>query len=266
MSMMGMTLVLISIYFATIIFMLTFLERSNTRIGNAIFIIINIIVFWGLNMCYYKPEAGNFRFLVFDNISPFTFTFMPFLVLFRGKVAEFFKSAIAFLSVGMIVAMMITPQYAYLMNFNNTAGVDYLLDALCHLNCSLFGIYLVLTGQVKLSYKNFVRSVIFMYSAITLVVAMNYIFGTNFFGMCPYGGYSIYMFNLFEDYWATLLAYYLGVLGVLYTGFEFNFALNRFGGHRLAFISEENTASIFDKDSGKITLKSLKDSIVSVFK
>ena len=266
MSMMGMTLVLISIYFATIFFMLTFLERSNTRIGNAIFIVINIIVFWGLNMCYYKPEQQNFRFLVFDNISPFTFTFMPFLVLFKGKVAEFFKSAIAFLSVGMIVAMMITPQYAYLYNFNNTAGLDYLLDALCHLNCSLFGIYLVLTGQVRLKYKSFVRAVIFMYSAITLVVVMNHLYGTNFFGMCPYGGYSIYMFNLFEDYWATLLAYYVGVLLVLYLGFEFNLGLNKLGGHTLAFVHDENCVSIFDNESGKITWKSFKEAVINVFK
>ena len=265
MSMMGMTLLLISIYFATIFFMLAFLERSNTRIGNAIFIIINIIVFWGLNMCYYTPERQNFRFLVFDNISPFTFTFMPFLWLFRGKVAEFFKSAIAFLSVGMIVAMMVTPQHAYLVNFNNTAGVDYLLDALCHLNCSLFGIYLVLTGQVRLTYKNFVRSVIFMYSAITLVVAFNYLYGTNFFGMCPYGGYSIYMFNLFEDYWATLLAYYLGVMLVLYVGFEFNLAINKLGGHKSAFVKNELGVSIFD-ENGKITLDSFKNAVIDIFK
>ena len=264
--MMGMTLVLISIYFATIIFMMTFLERSNTRVGNAIFIIINVIVFWGLNMCYYTPETKNFRFLVFDNISPFTFTFMPFLVLFRGKVAEFFKSAIAFLSMGMIIAMLITPQYAYLYNFNDTAGLDYLLDALCHLNCSLFGMYLVLTGQVKLNYKSFMRALIFMYSVITLVVVMNHIYGTNFFGMCPYGGYSIYMFNLFEDYWATLLAYYLGVLVVLYTGFEFNLAINKLGGHKMAFEFDKNGISIFDNESGKITLKSFKAAVIDVFK
>ena len=265
MSMMGMTLGLISIYFATMIFMMTFLERSNKRIGNAIFIIVNIVAFLGLYLCLYTPEKHNFRFKIFDQISPFTFTIMPTLLLFKSKICEFIKSAIAFLSVGMIIAMLISPQYAYLFNFTTMAGGDYFFDALAHLNCSLFGMYLVLTGQVKLTYKNFVRAVIFMYSVITFGVILNYLFGTNFFGMCPYGGYSIYMFNLFEEYWATLLAYYLGVMLVLYLGFEFNLVLNKLGGHKLAFADEEGV-SIFDKESGKITLTALKNCIIDLFK
>ena len=108
--------------------------------------------------------------------------------------------------------------------------MDYLFDALCHLNCSLFGIYLVVSGQVKLDGKSFLKAVIFMYTVITAVVILNFIFHTNNFGMCPYGGYSIYMFNLFEDYVPTLIAYYLGVLVVLYIGFEFNYALNKING------------------------------------
>ena len=43
------------------------------------------------------------------------------------------------------------------------------------------------------------------------------------------------MFNLFEEYWATLLAYYLGVLAVLYLGFGFNYALNRLNRSKFAF-------------------------------
>lgn len=238
--MMGMTAILIAVYFSTIAFILLFLEKFNTKIGNFVFIALNCLFFLILNICYFKNSGReSYTFLTFDNISPFTFTFMPCLYLFRGRVREYFKCAIAFLSVGMIVAMMITPQYAYLFNFAEEAGIEYLFDALCHLNCSLFGIYLVISGQVKLKAENFVRSVIFMYSVITFVVFLNAVFHTNFFGMCPYGGYSIYMFNLFEDYWATLLAYYLGVFVVLCVGFEFNYGLNKFGGLLMAFEQKE---------------------------
>lgn len=236
MSMMGMTAMLIVVYFATITFILLFLEKSNTKIGNFIFISLNVIFFLILNIIYFSNSGRErYTFLTFDNISPFTFTFMPCLYLVKGKIRDYFKCAIAFLSVGMVVAMMVTPQYAFFFNFASEARLDYLFDALCHLNCSLFGIYLVISGQVKLSAKNFVRSVVFMYSVITFVVMLNAIFHTNFFGMCPYGGYSIYMFNLFEEYWATLLAYYLGVFVVLSVGFEFNYGLNRFGGLISAF-------------------------------
>ncbi len=237
MSMMGMTAVLIAIYFSLVIFTVVYLSESNTKIANTIFIIANIIFYLGLNICVFKNNK-RFRFMVFENISPFTFTFISLLPFMSEKVKEYFKNAIAFLCIGMIVAMMITPQYAYLFSFKEEAGMDYLFDALCHLNCSLFGIYLVVSGQVKLNGKSFIKAAIFMYTVITAVVILNFIFHTNNFGMCPYGGYSIYMFNFFEDYVPTLIAYYLGVLAVLYIGFEFNYALNKINGLTKTFIKK----------------------------
>lgn len=234
MSMMGMTGVLIAIYFISITVIMAFSKEQSRKNLNWIFLGINLISFVGLNIFYFQKD-GVFSFLTFDNISPFTFTLMIFTVLLKDKFAYAFKCAIAFLSVGMIIAMMITPQYAYIYNFAEEARVDYLLDAVCHMNCSLYGIYLVASGQVKLTFDNFRKSLVFMYTVITGVVIANALFHKNFFGMCPYGGYSIYMFNLFEEYWATLLAYYLGVLVVLYLGFGFNYALNRLNRSELAF-------------------------------
>ena len=231
---MGMTGVLIAIYFITITVIMAFLKEKSEKDISWIFLTVNFITFVGLNIFYFQKD-GELSFLTFDNISPFTFTFMIFIGLFKDKLAYAFKCAIAFLSVGMIIAMMITPQYAYIYSFVEEARIDYLLDALGHLNCSLFGIYLVASGKVKLTMKNFSTAAVFMYTVITGVVITNALFHKNFFGMCPYGGYSIYMFNLFEEYWATLLAYYLGVLGVLYLGFGFNYALNRLNRSQLAF-------------------------------
>ena len=234
MSMMGMTGVLIAIYFITMTVIMAFLRDKPGKDLSWIVLTVNFITFVGLNIFYFQKD-GKLTFLTFDNISPFTFTFMIFIGLFKNKLAYCFKCAIAFLSVGMIIAMMITPQYAYIYSFVDEARIDYLLDALGHMNCSLFGIYLVANGQVKLNFANFSKAVIFMYTVITGVVITNALFHKNFFGMCPYGGYSIYMFNLFEEYWATLIAYYLGVLAVLYLGFGFNYALNRLNRSQLAF-------------------------------
>jgi hypothetical protein len=234
MSMMGMTGVLIALYFITITAIMAFSKEQPKKDLDWIFLTINLITFLGLNIFYFQKD-GKITFLSFDNISPFTFTFMIFIGLFKEKLAYAFRCAIAFLSVGMIIAMMITPQYAYIYSFVEEARIDYLLDALGHMNCSLYGIYLVASGKVKLTLPNFSRAAIFMYTVITGVVITNALFHKNFFGMCPYGGYSIYMFNLFEEYWATLLAYYLGVLAVLYLGFGFNYALNRLNRSKFAF-------------------------------
>ena len=239
MSMMQMTAILIFIYFTCIWLIVILLSKVRQKnIVNISFIVLNCIYFGLLNVIYYGGKQ-NFRFLMFDNISPFTFTFMPFLLVFRNKVKVCFLAAISFLSIGMFVAMLVTPQQAYLVNFNNESGMDFLLDALCHLNCSLFGIYLISSGQVKISIKNLVKSTVFMYFVITSGVAMNYIFHTNNFGMCPYGGYSIYFIDIFEEYWATLLAYYVGVFLVLSIGLFSNWFLNYVAGNDLAFKNVE---------------------------
>lgn len=237
MSMMGMTATLIFIYFTCIWFVVILLSKvKHKTIVNIVFVVLNCIFFLALNVKVYQSRnANNYTFMTFDNISPFTFTFMPFIFLFRNKIKESFLAAISFLSAGMFVAMLVTPQYAYLLSFNNEAGMDFLFDALCHLNCSLFGIYLISSGQVKISFKNLVSSTIFMYSVITFGVIGNYIFHLNNFGMNPYGGYSIYFIDIFEEYWATLLAYYVGVFLVLSIGFFGNALLNHIAGNDIAF-------------------------------
>ena len=245
MSMMGMTSALIFIYFTFIWLIVMLLSKvKNKTVVNVSFVIFNTVTFAFLNYIYYG-KSNNFRFLVFDNISPFTFTFMPFIFVFRKNIKECFMAAIAYLSVGMFVAMLITPQQAYLFSFNNEAGLDYLFDALSHLNCSLFGIYLIASGQVKISIKNLVKATIFLYTAITIGVIMNYLFRTRFFGMCPYGGFSIYFIDIFEEFWATLLAYYVGVFLVLSAGLGFNALLNRLSGNENAFKDVQEEKRLF---------------------
>ena len=235
MSMMSMTAILIFIYFTCIWFIIVLLAKvKETKYVNVSFVILNCAFFLALNMYYFRVR-DNFKFMTFDNISPFTFTFMPFIFVFRKKIREAFMAAISFLSIGMFIAMLVTPQYAYLFHYNNEAGMDYLFDALCHLNCSLFGIYLIASGQVKITFNNLFKSTLFMYFVITFGVLSNYIFHTNFFGMCPYGGYSIYFIDIFEEYWATLIAYYVGVFLVLSSGFFINAFLNNVSGNEVAF-------------------------------
>lgn len=235
MSMMGMTATLIFIYFTCIWFIVILLSKVKAKkYVNVSFVILNCAFFLALNIYYFRTRS-DFSFMTFENISPFTFTFMPFIYVFRKKIREAFMAAISFLSIGMFIAMLITPQFAYLFHYNNEASFAYLFDALCHLNCSLFGIYLIASGQVKISFNNLFKSTVFMYFVITFGVLLNFIFHTNNFGMCPYGGFSIYFIDIFEEYWATLLAYYVGVFLVLSFGFFVNAFLNHFSGNEIAF-------------------------------
>lgn len=240
MSMMAMVALLILIYFTSVAIIVFYSYKVKYKYGNLFFVILNVIFFLGLYIYYYKSSPNNFSFMTLDNISPFTFTTLPLIYIMHGKIKHYYLSAVAFLSVGMFCAMLITPQHSYLFNFNNTASFSYALDAFCHLNCSLFGIYLIASGQIKLTFKNLKIATIFMYCIVAGVVILNFLFHTNNFGMNPYGGYSIYMFNLFEDYWATLLAYIVGIFVVLCLGFGINYLMNKFSGNHLAFENKNN--------------------------
>lgn len=248
MPMMAMVAILITVYFTSVALIMTYFYKVDPKYGNLFFVILNVVFFLCFYINNYYTSSSSFSFMTLDNISPFTFTTIPLIYIMHDKIKKYFLSAVAFLSAGMFFAMIITPQYSYLFSYNNDASFAYTLDALCHLNCSLFGVYLIASGQVKLTAKNLLKSVIFMYSVITGVVILNFIFHTNNFGMCPYGGYSIYMFNLFEDYWATLLAYCFGVFVVLALGFEFNFALQKASGRTTAFKKKKTEQVIEEQE------------------
>ena len=234
MSMMAMVAILVVIYFSLVLFVVFYGNKIDPKYGNFVFVITNTILFLSFYVVSYSP-GSRFRFQTLDNISPFTFSTIPFIYAMKPGLKDYYLKNVAFFSVGMFVAMLVTPQYAYLFSFNNKASTSFLFDALCHLNCSIFGIYLIASGQAKLTFENLKKAAIFIYCVVGIGVVFNYLFHTGNFGMNPYGGYSIYMFNFFEDYWATLLAYIVGIFGVLALGFGMNYLLNKVSGNKLAF-------------------------------
>lgn len=225
MPMLTMLIICVVVYFTLMVTILLFHKMMNPKITNLIFIIINVLLFVAYYINDFNRNNGKFISLTFDQISPFTFTTLPLSYLFSKKIKDAQFSAVAFLSLGMFVAMLVSPQHAYLVSYRSNASLLFVLDTLLHLNCSLFGIYLIVSGQVLLNAKSLIRAFIYMYSVIAFVLFMNFTFNQNYFGMGPHRDYGIYMFNLFNSYWTTLIVYLLGVGLVLALGFEFNYIL-----------------------------------------
>ncbi len=215
-----------AIYFSSLAFIIFYRNKINTRIANLIFLISDVFFFFLWNYAYFL-RGGLKSFLTLDNISPFIFTLIPFTYLLKEKVREYAFCAIAFLHFGMLCAVLVSPEQAYLFSFLADANLLYTAEALCHMLAALFGIYLILTKQVTVSFKNWLRSLIFMYAVITYGVVLNFLFHKSFFGMAPYGGYSIYFLDIFGNFWTTLIAYYLGVLVVLALGMQVAYGLMR---------------------------------------
>lgn len=222
MHIMLMVLILVVIYFFSLIIIFINRDRINVKIGNLVFIILNIITFGLLNIYYYN-HGGLSNFLTLDNISPMMFTTMPLIYFMHPKVKECYLSAAALLSFGMFVAMLVNPNYAYLFNFKQQATLDYMYDSLGHLCFAVFGVYLIITKQVRISITTLKKASAWLYSIVTFGVILNFIFHRSFFGMNPYGNYSIYMIDIFGSFGATLVAYYLGIFVVLILGSQFNY-------------------------------------------
>ncbi len=227
MDMITMLGILTVVYFVTLTLICLNREYINTKIFNLVFVIADVIFFFLWNVGMYQKGWLEKGFQTLENISPLMFTLIPLTYAMNGKLREYCFSAIAFLSFGMFAALYISPEYVYVFSFKREATFLYTGEALCHMLCSLFGIYLVLTEQVKADFSHWIKSIVFMYSIITFGVVLNYIFHKSYFGMNPYGDYAIYMLDIFGSFETTLMAYYLGVLLVLTLGLQVCQALNK---------------------------------------
>lgn len=220
MHMMQMAGIVLFIYFFSLALICLYRDQLNIKVFNCIFVITDVIFFFCWNLSYFQSGWLDDGFMTLDNISPMIFTMVGLLYFMGDGVREHCLSAVAFLSFGMFCAMLISPEQAYLFSFTQEATFMYTSEAFCHMHASLFGLYLVVTRQIKVDFEHLIKAVVFMYSVITFGVFLNYVFHRSFFGMDPYGSYGIYFIDIFGSFGATLAAYYVGVLLVLIIGWQ----------------------------------------------
>lgn len=216
------------IYFVSLTLICVYRDSINVKLLNTCFIILDAIFYFIWNVGMYESGWLEDGFATLENISPMIFTVIPLTLFMNEKTKQCAHSAIAFLWVGMFVAFFVSPEQAYIVGDHKDATLVYTGEALCHMLASLFGIYLILTKQVKPNFQSWCRSLLFMYSVILFGVFVNYFFHVDNFGMDPYGGYSIYFIDIFGTFEATFAAYLFGVLLVLTLGMEFGYLLQRF--------------------------------------
>ena len=219
--------ILASVFFVSLTLICFYREHINTKIFNIVFVLTDVAFYFVWNIGMYHQGWLEKGFQTLGNISPMIFTVIPLTVFMSDKVREYAFSAIAFLWVGMFIALFISPEYSYVFNYKTAADIQRTGEALCHMLASLMGIYLILTGQVKTDWKSLGKAIIFMYSVIGYGVLLNFFFHKSNFQMDPYGGASIYFLDLFGTFEATFVAYLLGVMVVLFMGWQFGMLLEK---------------------------------------
>ena len=207
-------------FFVTLALMCFYRAKINFKLCNLIFIIVDLIAYSCWNYASYQKGWLDGGWMTLGNISPLMFTLILFTPFVKEYVRDCIYSTVAFLSVGMFLAMLISPEHDYIFNFNTEATFIYTTEAVCHMVCSLYGFFLVLAHKVKPDFKHWLKAVIFLLSIITFGVILNYVYHKRHFGMDPYGRAAIYMLDIFGSFYATLFAYYLGVVLVLTVGMQ----------------------------------------------
>ena len=211
----GLTLVLC----VSLFLMCFFREKLKHPIVAPLFWIACAVFFFCWNYAAYERGWLEDGFMTLENISPFICTVILFTPFLSEKIKDFANCAIAFLGFGMLLALYISPGASYFLNHNLTANFMHISEAACHLVMALYGFYLILVGKVKLTWKNFGKSTVFVYTSIGFGVFLNWCFHLANFGMNMYGDYSIYFLDIFGSFEVTFIAYLLGVLGTLILGF-----------------------------------------------
>ena len=227
MNMIVMVGIFLLIFFTSVVVMCHYRDKMDPKVWNPAFVIADIIVYFCWTYAGYERGWIDEGWMTLENISPMLCTVVLLTPIMNDKVKQAAYDTIALFTVGLFIALMVSPEHAYLAQYKIEANFLYTSEAACHLVVATFGAYLVLSGQVKPGLKSWKRTLIFTYSIIGTGVILNYIFHKTFFGMNPYGSSSIYMIDLFASHEATLLAYLFGVLIVITVGMQVMYGLNR---------------------------------------
>ena len=207
------------IFFASLFLMCIYRDKLSSPTINVYLIAICAVFFFAWNYAAYEHGWLVKGFMTLENISPFICTVILFSPFLHKSVREYAYSAIAFLSLGMYLALIVSPGAEYLMNYRIEAMFIHVSEGVCHLIMAIYGFYLILSGKVKLNLRNYLKSIVFMYAAIGFGVFLNYFFRRSNFGMNMYGKYAIYFLDIFGSFTATFVAYLVGVLATLTIGF-----------------------------------------------
>ena len=196
-------------------------------------LIFSLTIFLSYLYCvihiYNSVGANDWNFLntlPVANVSPFMYV-LTFASLFFPKVIrKYVYSLISLLSLAMFFAGLLSCVGYILRDY--AFHFTIALDAFVHVLLSLYGVYLVKSKQVDVSERNsMIISGSIIVGVAILMLILNLIFRTSFFGLSLYGDHNIYNFVLIDNGVASALVYFMGLSGLLFVGYYFQRLLVR---------------------------------------
>ena len=158
------------------------------------------------------------------NVSPFTYCLTAVIFLFPKNVRGYLYGLVAMLSLGLLGAGMINCIFNIARHYKFHWEMG--LDSLLHGAISLFGVYLVRSGQTNLRMKNCLISGAILYGVALVMMILNVILHTSFFGLSIYGEHNIYNVVVCENGYLSAVLYFVGLGVVLTLGTFFQKLIN----------------------------------------
>ena len=211
--------VLLVIYALTILFVLD--KLHNTKIYNLVFCLVTVVCYIGVVIVALVQNGwSDWNFLntlPIANVSPFMFFVCPIYLILPKKGKDYFLNLISLLSLGMIISPVFSIVYNIYRDYAFHA--QFLLDYVAHLSMALWGIYIVKSGQIELKIKHSIFSGLLIVIVAFIMLVLNLVFDTAFFGLSLRGKHNIYNAVLVENSFLSCLIYFSGLIVVLVLGY-----------------------------------------------
>ena len=202
---------------------------KNTRWCNRLFALLVVVPYALLvAVLYAKGGCGDWNFLnamPTANVSPFMFTLVPVVMLSWGRLQARLHLLIALLSVGMLCSPLLSCVSYFAIQYR--FHFHFLLDFIAHVALSLWGVYLIKSGQVRLTLRDALASAGVILGAAACMLVLNLVFDTAFFGLSLSGKHNIYNMVLVSNGALSAGIYFLGLCLVMVLGAGFQALLNR---------------------------------------
>lgn len=200
----------------------SFLSKHKEYI-NVIFVItICASYFYMVIYTYFDGGIHDWNFqntLPTANVSPFMFCLSGLILFMPKRIKNNLYTLVSLLSFAMLVVGLVGALSYAMREFNFYMHVA--LDCTAHVLISLWGVHLVKSGQVELTTKKAFRGGIIIVCVATVMLVLNLIYDTSFFGLSLYGKHNIYNIIVTGDSILSAIIYFIGLCMVLRVGYHY---------------------------------------------
>lgn len=202
-----------------IIFVSKISKRSNKKEINIYFSLVISFLYLG---CVF---ASATRFTYYNlpmltplsNVSPLLF-FLTLVSLFlNDRFKERIYKLFCIFNAVMVIAGFISNISCIVLGSNYFKFVIF--DELAHITFGLFTFYLIKSGQVSITKKDYLVDSVIISVILIISFVLNYKFNTSFFGLCLNDNFSIYGVKFFDNCHVSNIVYVICLFAIMFIGY-----------------------------------------------